>query len=503
MQNVQNASQNAKEIDYWMLFFPSEDIDLILQCTNANLRDKRKIITKGEFYKTIGIMYAMTVNVLHSRRDYWSTQDNLFPAPAFGKRFGQGYHRFEEILNSMAFSIPAHENNDKWKLVRPFIEMTVSKCRDVFSPGYKITVDESMFAWYGKGLHGTKEGGMPAVIKIKRKPKGVGCECKTLADVQTGIMIGIEINEGKEVMKDKLWQKEFGAGTATTLRLTQPWFGTGRIVVGDSWFASVKTAIELRKQGLYFLGIVKTATKMYPMTEAKARCPKKSGKKAVATATVNGTDLTCVAWKDKKVFTFIGSCGTTLNGEPAKKNRIDADGNVAIKIVPRPKIVEEYFDGAPAIDIHNHIRQSGLALENSWSTQQWHHRMFASLFGIIEANAYLAFKFFKKEKSLKHSTFVEALSQQLFNNQWVVEEQAKVVVNEADTSLRDNHTLVQLSIGDDRQRVQRRCRICSRVFNRVQKSSYRCSGCGDNAIICSPTTGRTCFSYHIIHGIPN
>ena len=41
--------------------------------------------------------------------------------------------------------------------------------------------------------------------------------------------------------------------------------GTGRIVVGDSWFGSVKTCIQLLKlNGLYFIGLVKTAHKGYP-----------------------------------------------------------------------------------------------------------------------------------------------------------------------------------------------------------------------------------------------
>ena len=41
------------ELDYWMLFFPSECIDDILRYTNANLRDQRKKIIKGELYHTI------------------------------------------------------------------------------------------------------------------------------------------------------------------------------------------------------------------------------------------------------------------------------------------------------------------------------------------------------------------------------------------------------------------------------------------------------------------
>lgn len=62
------------------------------------------------------------------------------------------------------------------------------------------------------------------------------------------------------------------AGRATTLRLTEPWRGTGRIVVADSWFASVKTVLELEKRGVSFIGILKTATKQFPIKILKEKC---------------------------------------------------------------------------------------------------------------------------------------------------------------------------------------------------------------------------------------
>lgn len=68
----------------------------------------------------------------------------------------------------------------------------------------------------------------------------VDCEVKTLAGSESRIMIRLEINEGKEKMSQKEWQKKFGAGSATLLRLCKLWFGTERIVVTDSWFGSIK-----------------------------------------------------------------------------------------------------------------------------------------------------------------------------------------------------------------------------------------------------------------------
>nr|CAI5847440.1 unnamed protein product [Callosobruchus analis] len=106
--------KDMKEIDFFMASVPSEEIDYILGCTNANLREKRKQITKEELYKAIGLMYAMTLSICHTRRDYWSNEDGVFVAPAFGKRFGMGIHRFEEILSFMSFSKSAATADDKW-----------------------------------------------------------------------------------------------------------------------------------------------------------------------------------------------------------------------------------------------------------------------------------------------------------------------------------------------------------------------------------------------------
>jgi hypothetical protein len=71
------------------------------------------------------------------------------------------------------------------------------------------------------------------------------------------------------------------------------------------------------------------------------------------------TKLIAAAWRDKKVHTFIGTCGTTLQGSPSKKRRTDNEWHSYSYEVPRIQLVQEYFEGAPAIDVHNHFRQAG------------------------------------------------------------------------------------------------------------------------------------------------
>ena len=65
-------------------------------------------------------------------------------------------------------------------------------------------------------------------------------------------------------MSKKEFVKEYGATTATVLHLTDEYYGTGQIVVADSWFGLVKSAIALMKKGLYANMFVKTAHKDFP-----------------------------------------------------------------------------------------------------------------------------------------------------------------------------------------------------------------------------------------------
>ena len=123
-------------------------------------------------------------------------------------------------------------------------------------------IDELMSSWVSRQQDHTKDG-IPHLTKIIRKPKGVGTEVKCLADGVVGIMLQMEICEGKDAEAEKKWSY-LPAGTAQTLRLSEFWHGSQRIVVGDSAFSSVTTAIECQKKGLFYSGIVKTASKEFP-----------------------------------------------------------------------------------------------------------------------------------------------------------------------------------------------------------------------------------------------
>ena len=98
---------------------------------------------------------------------------------------------------------------------------------------------------------------------MERKPES-GCELKTLCDGRSGILLRVEVTRSADETSEMEHEAGQQHGTATTLRLVQPWFGTNRHVNGDSYFASVRTAEALWDHGLRFSGPVETATAGYP-----------------------------------------------------------------------------------------------------------------------------------------------------------------------------------------------------------------------------------------------
>ena len=68
-------------------------------------------------------------------------------------------------------------------------------------------------------------------------------------------------------------------GVKVLKQLISPWSGSGRLVCVDSYFASVQAAEAMEQEGLKFIGVVKTATKMLPMKYLQSIELQKSGDK--------------------------------------------------------------------------------------------------------------------------------------------------------------------------------------------------------------------------------
>ena len=271
---------------------------------------------------------------------------------------------------------------------------------------------------------------VPCIVKMKSKPCPVGMMTKNLADVETGIMMRLEMVTVRAESDRKRFNRDgLPKGTGVVLRLAQPWFTTGRHIVADAAFASVITAVECRKRGLHFTGVVKTAHRFFPKKHLETKEFQDRGDHAVCTVTKEGVHLRALGWNEGKRDSrgrikpkcYISTVGTTVAGVPHKKTRYaryTVGNRQAMRVyhvpIPRPELVSSYYDGCQAIDVHNHLAV-GLGLEER-KTIRWEYRYFQTFLRFIVTDAYLAWKHFGLHQDASIATFRDYLTQLLFDN---------------------------------------------------------------------------------------
>ena len=258
--------------------------EMIVPLTNQKLMALRQSILKPEeFILFLGITLSMALQPIRGGIDaYWAVDngitDTIYSPGNYGDRFKMSKQRFKFIRRCMTFGttvqrppvlfpipgVPREPDEDPWGAIRPFVD-AFNTCRSqCVTPGRVITVDEVMSMWLGLDGQYAVEG-LPHVTKIQRKPRGIGAELKAAADGQSGIMLHLEMIEGKQRENVKKWHAEYGHGCAVLMRCVEKYKGSGRRVIADSAFGSPKTLIAVHTHlGMYTSLAVKTAHREYP-----------------------------------------------------------------------------------------------------------------------------------------------------------------------------------------------------------------------------------------------
>ena len=243
-------------IALFLIFFPETYvIENVLPTINKkgfSSSSAWKELTYSEFLVWVGLWVAMTSYQIRGNRDrYWNkVPSKVFPAMDFGRFMTR--NRFSAIVQMFDLN----EIHDPIDSIVQLIDETNKKLQEAIVAGDILCVDESMLKAYHRKL--------PAKVKIIRKPRPIGNEIRDISDARSKIVIGMELNEGKDRNDNLEYFPEVGATTASLLRLTTPWHGTSRIIVADSWFGSVKSAVQLAARGLFSTLMVKTAHKNFP-----------------------------------------------------------------------------------------------------------------------------------------------------------------------------------------------------------------------------------------------
>ena len=189
--------------------------------------------------------------------------------------------------------------------------------------------------------------------------------------------------------------------------------------------------------------------------------------------------------------------------------------NIYLKIIPWPQIVENYFEGAQQIDVHNHLRQGhdGIALERR-SAKTWTGRFFQSMMGTVEVDSFLAYRHFCPGKgSIPHVEYLRVLTHRLLNNKIGCPPDAPMLRTRPCEDpeqcgvhsmrlLRNSKyfvgkTAAAAATGKKVPQCVLKCRICGK---NASMFCLPCSGdtskCRQILSLCGPKTGRDCFDRH-------
>ena len=271
-------------LDAFMLMMPPTALEQSRHLTEQKLRKKKPHdkLTTQEWIKFLGVCLLMTRIKFNGRRqDLW-TGDNVhskYLEPQDFSKTGMSRHRFDEIWYAMTFSKQPEERPEgmsqaayRWMLVDDFVTNFNQHRASTFVPGGTIIVDETMVRWYGMGgLY--VEDGLPMYVSMDRKPDS-GLEVQDACCVDSNIMIQIKVVDRAEEEERREKEKnlppsytDLNHGTKVLLELLEPWKKKEKLVLADSYFASVQAAMVLKSEpwGLDFIGNVKTCTQQFPM----------------------------------------------------------------------------------------------------------------------------------------------------------------------------------------------------------------------------------------------
>ena len=142
-------------------------------------------------------------------KDLWNTNSQgLLEPPNFGKYMKEWrFAQIRRLIQDMLTSSPS----DPWAKFRPMVASYNANRHDRLCHDGDCTFDESMSSWQPRK---TKLGGLPNISFVKRKPKPLGTEFKTVCDTESGVMKYMEIQEGLAAeyvgskCKQKIWVSE-------------------------------------------------------------------------------------------------------------------------------------------------------------------------------------------------------------------------------------------------------------------------------------------------------
>eukprot|EP00873_Tetraselmis_striata_P014680 jgi/Tetstr1/434944/TSEL_023940.t1 len=413
-------------IGYFHAFFPMRDMEDAIALMNERATAGEQyfptLFTTAEFHVFLGVNFAMCKYQTVSQDELWAQPDpqNLMSVD-YGFRKHMSLRRFK--LGKKYLCMPLNtESGGETIIVKDWLKRINAHWNNNYTPGSVICCDETMFAWVGLcgDLH---------LTFLPRKPHPIGWMLKSAACVNGMIYIHLELAECKEDMKLKKYVQEHNATTACTLRLVEPWFKSGRIVVADSWFGSVRCALQLSALDMFSVLAVKGGKARYPKEELLAATEEVRFSTCFRTATFPvkkpgdhagvpplEVPLLAGAWQDKQCMLVVATCTDHEAADEDIRIRSKYEGGKIVKHrypISQPNCHAFYRHHFNAIDILNKLSVGPNNVSTVWQTREHMKKFFMCTLAVCETNAYNAYRQFTNRTDMTRAEWKHHLAEEL------------------------------------------------------------------------------------------
>ena len=189
-------------------------------------------------------------------------QSMLSSTTVFDAMYGQGFvrasfsrNRFLRLLNFLRFddkeTRSARRSRDVFAPFRDFWDAFTKNLSDHYIPGPFITIDEQLVPFRGR---------CSFIQYLPSKPDKDGIKIFWAADAENNFPLVAEPYLGRPLGADR----QVNLGRNVTLRLSAPFFNSGRNVTTDNFFTDKELSDVLQNNGLTFVGTVRANKRFLP-----------------------------------------------------------------------------------------------------------------------------------------------------------------------------------------------------------------------------------------------
>ena len=434
-----NWKQGGKSlIQTFMKLIPFQFIiDVVIKCTSdALIAQNIAPLTEGEFLRYLGLWLLISTCSGFAHKDFWDIHPHDEKTNPCPYRLGSlmSKKRFDAITRELRFTDCNKPTFlDRIWEVRQMIDEWNDNMKKIFVPSWIMCLDESLLIWFSMFT-------CPGWVFCPRKLHPVGNEYHSMCCGLSGVMVAIELVEGKDRPRE-LGQPEYknlgGKTIGLLLRLLKNYFGSARYVVLDSGFCVLKALVELKRRGVFACALIKKR-RFWPAGVPGDVFDRHFSKRDVGETdailgVLDGVKYFLCEMKEPDYIMKMMATGGALFTDGCREvvRHWTVRGNAMRRVFTYTKPFHLHFKFRHVVDDHNKLRHALPSIEDSWRTNRWPVRVFLFILAITEVNTFLVMCWFnwEKEDVPTYLSFRRKLAWELIENKFLLGEKETTAYN--------------------------------------------------------------------------